>query len=254
MNSLWASTAITKVLLAVHVMPNSAKHIHKNRKYHGFVLNDADSIKDYCFSDGQVLHTQPNALFYLPKGSSYYVRTIRAGGCYAINFDAQIADSPFCVTLRNPNPLKKSFQAACDSWLSHHSSREAAAMRAIYDGICHLCREEKKRYMSSAQHEWIRPAMEKLEHGFTDSTLSVAQLAAQCGISEVYFRRLFFELFGISPKAYIIEKRMEYAVQLLASGELAISQVATRCGYPEPCHFSREFKKRYGVPPKNYQV
>ena len=49
MNKLWESAVITEISVAVYVAPNTGRYIHKNRPFHGFVLNDADVIRDYCF-------------------------------------------------------------------------------------------------------------------------------------------------------------------------------------------------------------
>lgn len=69
MKACWNDIVITKVELAVYVGTNSGKHIHENRPSHGLVLNDENSIKDYCFSDGKIMRTEGCTLFYLPKSS-----------------------------------------------------------------------------------------------------------------------------------------------------------------------------------------
>ena len=87
---------------------------------------------------------------------------------------------------------------------------------------------------------------------FLNSDLSVETLAHLCGISAVYLRKIFLTVYGTSPKEYIIRKRMDYACRLLSSGQFEVQSVAEICGYSEPCHFSREFKRRMGVAPKDY--
>ena len=68
-----------------------------------------------------------------------------------------------------------------------------------------------------------------------------------------FYRRLFLAAFGVSPKEYVIQKRIEYAKYLLLSGDFSVSEVAIITGYSEPCHFSREFSKRVGISPKQYK-
>ena len=82
---------------------------------------------------------------------------------------------------------------------------------------------------------------------------TITELAAFSNVSEVYFRRLFLNAYGISPKEYIIQKRIEYAKTLLSSGDFSVSEVGSLCGYAEPCHFSREFSKRVGISPVQYE-
>ena len=252
MNEQWKNIIITDISLAIYVPPNSGKHIHNNRPYHGLVLNDASSVKDYIFDDGRILHTVPNTLFYLPKGSSYHVESHQIGGCYAINFDSEIHDNPFSVSFRNTEALLHNFKAACDAWKSKSEYARLLSMRALYDGIYKMQKEQKRQYISKTQVSLIAPAVEEIERVFTQNDLTVCELAAMCGISEVYFRRLFLNTFGISPKEYIIQKRIEYAKTLLSSKDFSVGEVGILCGYAEPCHFSREFSKRVGISPMQY--
>ena len=252
MKTSWGDTVITKIGAAVHVAPNTGKHMHKARAFHGFVLNDAGSVKDYCFEYGHVMRTGENCLFYLPKGSSYHVETIRIGGCHAINFDADISDEPFCVSLRSSDQLLHNFKAATEAWKRGDPVRVALAMRAVYDAIYRAQAELHKRYLPKTQRLIITPAVEVMDRRFTDNDLSVSYLAALCGVSEVYFRKIFLNSFGVSPKEYMIQKRMDYAKNLLKSGDFSVSEIATLCGYTESCHFSREFSKREGISPNQY--
>ena len=253
MNEQWKNIIITDISLAIYVPPNSGKHIHNNRPYHGLVLNDASSVKDYIFDDGRIMHTDQNTLFYLPKGSSYHVEKCTSGGCYAINFDSEILDKPFSVSFRNTEAFLHNFKAACDAWKSKSEHARLLSMRALYDGIYQMQKEQKRQYISKTQVSLIAPAVEEMERAFTQNDLTVCELAAMCGISEVYFRRLFLNTFGISPKEYIIQKRIEYAKTLLSSKDFSVGEVGILCGYTEPCHFSREFSKRVGISPMQYE-
>ena len=126
-------------------------------------------------------------------------------------------------------------------------------MRAVYDIIFQINTELKRSYAPDAHLKVIAPALEKITADFTNNELTVAELAAMCNVSEAYFRRLFEAKFGVSPKEYIIDKRIGYARQLLETGEITVSQTAELCGYAEISHFSREFAKRVGVPPSEYK-
>ena len=255
MKKEWSDIVITEISAAVFVPPdmNMKKHVHRNRQFHGFVLGNKEGIKDYCFSDGRVMRTEGEMLYYLPKNSSYEVKIIRPSGCYAINFDADIEDEPFAVSLRNAESLKKSFRAACSERYSEDKFRIPSAKRAIYDAIYRIYKETEESYMAPKQEEMIMPAIEEINRALTDKRLSVERLAKLCGISEVYFRKIFLHRFGVSPKEYIIDKRMEYARQLLAMGDFGVTEIAENCGYSEPCHFSREFKRKFGISPKYYK-
>ena len=251
MKNEWEGVAITNISVAVFVQ-KSTKNVHKNRPFHGFVLN-TDCQRDYIFSDGYVLHTGHHSLFYLPKGSSYEVKSLISGGaCYAINFDADISDTPFCIDLKDAEAVKKRFKCACDEWKMGKITKRAVSMVALYSAIEVILKHREQPYIPNTRYAVIEPALQAIERSFFESGISVTSLAEDCGISEVYLRKLFISRLGISPKEYIIRKRIDYACQLLSSGQLDVQTVSERCGYSDPCHFSREFKRRIGVPPKDY--
>ena len=252
MNEIWSGLVVQKVNACVYVLPNTGKRYHQNRPYHGFVINDERVDRDYLFSDGTVMHTKGNDFFYLPKGTTYDVQGMMNGGCYCINFDADISDAPFCLSLRKIEDIRHAFKVAEMAWRQNERTASLLAMRAIYDSIYQVMRDESRAYLPSKAQALLSPVTEYIKEHFTDNSLTVLYLATLCNMSEVYFRRLFQSVYGVSPKEYLIEKRMAYAKTLLLSGALSVSEVALRCGYGEPCHFSREFLRRVGVPPKDF--
>ena len=255
MFELWKDAVVSKISIALYVSPKAGRISHNERPFHGFVVNDESSVKDYVFSDGRIMRTGGGELFYLPKGSTYYVKTYSVGGCYAINFDTvgDVDCEPFCIKLRNNESVLKAFKTAEKEWRTQSDLMQIAARRSVYDIIAAVCNEEKKSYMPDSRFGIIAPAIERITAEFSKNDLTVAELAAECNISEAYFRRLFEAKFGVSPKEYIIEKRIGYAKQLLETGEVSVNDTAALCGYSETTHFSREFTKRIGVSPNEYK-
>lgn len=82
--------------------------------------------------------------------------------------------------------------------------------------------------------------------------LSIEDYAYLTGRSISSFRRDFIEQFGISPKQWLIEKRLKKAKQLLSANHTTVSQVALNVGYENFSHFVKAFHKKYGTPPKQY--
>lgn len=240
--------AVTTIAVAVYVAPGMGESVHNNRPYHGLVINEG-GIKDYVFSDGFVLHTVPGDVYYLPKGSDYRVHSIEQGGCFAINFDVwqTLNSRPFVMHLPQTQEL---FREAVQHFRKHS---DLEVRRCIYEILSRITWEKHRSYMPGKTESLIAPAVTQIHQCYTDNALSVKALAACCGISEAYLRRLFSERYGISPKEYAIHLRIDYAKRLLQGGQFSVSEVAQMCGYAEPCHFSREFSKRVGVSPKEYK-
>lgn len=100
--------------------------------------------------------------------------------------------------------------------------------------------------------EKIEPAVLALsEHPEDNPTVSM--LAERCGMSEVYFRKLFRAEFGTSPAAYRNRLRLERAARYLEYGQISVQEIADTLGYGTPSHFIKVFRESYGVSPAKYR-
>ena len=80
-----------------------------------------------------------------------------------------------------------------------------------------------------------------------------SELARMCGVSQVYFRKLFKLRYGTSPKQYINALRLETAAQLLQSQLYSVSEVSEKSGFTDPKYFTKLFTKRFDCGTKRYQ-
>ena len=76
-------------------------------------------------------------------------------------------------------------------------------------------------------------------------------LAAEASMSAPTFHRIFKKITGSSPLQHIKAIRLQRARDLLVIEKQAVGQVAQQVGYDSAAHFSREFKKYFGVSPKH---
>lgn len=84
--------------------------------------------------------------------------------------------------------------------------------------------------------------------------ISLEQLARNMYLSPVYISKIFKEETGESPINYLIQIRLEKAKEILELGdERSIKQIANSVGYDDVYHFSKLFKKYYGVSPLYYK-
>lgn len=78
---------------------------------------------------------------------------------------------------------------------------------------------------------------------------SLAEAARACGVASAYLSRLFRKHSNETPKAFLDRLKMSHAAQKLRRGNLQVKEAAAECGYADVFHFSRVFKKTFGVPP-----
>lgn len=81
-----------------------------------------------------------------------------------------------------------------------------------------------------------------------DRHLDVARIAAHLGVSNRYLHRLFAD--GPQVMQWALEQRLQACREELAGrGTRPVADIAWAWGFASAAHFSRAFKKRFGVPP-----
>ena len=98
----------------------------------------------------------------------------------------------------------------------------------------------------------IKNSIIYMNANFDTSEISIAKIAEKSFISEVYFRKIFKEIFGISPIKSIQQMRIEKAKKLLDTGYFSIKEVAQKSGFDNVKYFSTVFKKEVGCTPSDY--
>lgn len=76
------------------------------------------------------------------------------------------------------------------------------------------------------------------------------ELAARAAMSRSTFYNYYKKFFHTSPKAELLEARMEKAKLLLTNKAITVYEAAQECGFENLAHFTRYYKKYYGRPPR----
>jgi AraC-like DNA-binding protein len=83
--------------------------------------------------------------------------------------------------------------------------------------------------------------------------LTSKEICDAAGLSMTHFNRLFRAHFNTSPLHYFYRQRMAWAKHLLLQTPLSVKQIAFTVGYEEPLYFSAQFKKAFGLSPRNFR-
>lgn len=86
-----------------------------------------------------------------------------------------------------------------------------------------------------------------------DREISIDHLADMACVSKPHLTRLFREAFGISPRQYVIRKKIQYAQKLLLTTGYSVQQIARSVGIADASYFIRLFRKHLGFTPQDYR-
>ncbi|MCZ8181191.1 MAG: AraC family transcriptional regulator [Rhizobium sp.] len=84
------------------------------------------------------------------------------------------------------------------------------------------------------------------------SPADLKDLARDAGLSRFQLIRAFLRHTGLTPHAYLMQRRALLSRNLLSTG-LAPAEVAAACGYVDQSHMHREFRRRFGLTPGAYR-
>lgn len=94
----------------------------------------------------------------------------------------------------------------------------------------------------------IHQLLHYMEEHFTEN-IPVKDYASFMDMSEKYFINFFHTQTGKTPKQYLIDCRMQYALKLLADPENSLSSIASTLHFSDQYAFSKAFKRYYGESP-----
>ncbi len=157
------------------------------------------------------------------------VRAIREANMYN-NIDFNIIEPDMTV------PLEEIVQYYC----------------AIYEAVCDRINTVAEEVLNIDNID--SQIIECIDREFADENMSLQYLTEKFGMSNKYITLLCKKRFGKTYLAYIQEKRINYAIELMKSGGYSLENVAAKCGYTNLLTFRRNFKSVTGVNPSEYDV
>ncbi|RDC64050.1 helix-turn-helix transcriptional regulator [Adhaeribacter pallidiroseus] len=114
---------------------------------------------------------------------------------------------------------------------------------------------EQLNTKTNTRVEWSRADQERLKavHDFINQSylepLTLAGLCYQFGLNEFKLKKGYKHFFGTTVFGHIHRLRLQAAQQLLATGQMNVSEVSFHLGYNNISSFSEAFKKHYGYLP-----
>ena len=128
-------------------------------------------------------------------------------------------------------------------------------MNEVCEGFAGLvkicCREEDA---DAAYSPEVRRMVGYIAKNFADPALNSDMVADELALSAAYCGKLFREEVGVSISKYLTEYRLKKAVHYIGETDENINAIMAKTGFSNESNFYRQFKKYYGVTPKEYKA
>lgn len=164
----------------------------------------------------------------------------------------------FGVTPQNPlinfTSPHKAMDAAYDLFMECEKKyRSHFALSVCFHHLLECLEESLVAKKIPAKNFYMTRAVEYIKENYNQN-ISVENIANMLGIERSYLSRLFKTYKNKSTQNYIIDYRIQRAKKMFEEEDLNVSQVCTAVGYTNIYCFSRIFKSRVGMSPKEYRA
>ena len=234
-------------VLGVYHVHRSPGHVTAANRSHtalAFLLS-GESTYQY---NHKTMAARAGDLVYVPAGLDYHQQFTNEELIIIHLHGFTPPESDICIE-HNLLELTPLFQNLCHQWESGAVAYHNRCTALLYTIFEHL---EKLRSTVTPIPSVLEPGIILLQQNFRDPSLTIPQLAQQCHISEVYFRRLYLKHFGKTPHQALLELRFDYACSLLRSGYYETKQIAELAGFSDVKYFRTAFKKHFCMTPTQY--
>lgn len=107
-------------------------------------------------------------------------------------------------------------------------------------------------FLSHYQHPRLMPLIQAILTN-PEKSWKINEMAQFANVSRSKLIRLFNQHLEVSPHAFLHKSRLQKSALLLKTTNQSVLSVALSTGFSSETHFSRAFKKQYGVTPSHYR-
>ena len=220
------------------------------RTFDGFVYILGGSCR-YTFEDKHSFEAKKGDILYLSRYSRYQMDVLEKYDFIYINliFDIDGERNPDVFTPKDAEKCENLFYRA---WREQSFASLAAKMSVLYRIYDEIILSRKVTYLPGSTRAKIDQAIALMSEDVSRD-ISISLLAERSDMSEVYFRKLFKSVTGISPAKFMIDKRVSRSKELLREEYISLSEIADRCGFSTLSYFCRVFKDSTGMTPGEFR-
>ena len=210
--------------------------------------------KKSLIQKGEVYLLRKNVSHYYTTGPAGFVlkRFVQMGGT-GIDYYLRLLGlwNRDYIRLQHSHPLKHLLRRAT-ALIAHHPSHSDRQLAVQLSCLAYQTLLELGNAVQISPPPVIEQALTFM-HENLHRSLSRQELCEYLGLSSPYFTRIFSQYMHCSPIAYFLQQKFNWSAQLLETTSFSIKEIAYKVGFDDPLYFSSQFKKHFGVSPRQYR-
>jgi AraC-like DNA-binding protein len=220
---------------------------HTQIQYHRLYYLNSGSGRIKLFDSE--LELSPGHVYFLPAFSISESRIIENMNKYFIHFQAE---SPYFELYRyisgrycvKANPMS---EAMFETVVANYNDNSPAARLRVQGAVSLIMADFLGGVnLDNKVLKKFSPVLKFINENY-NKNIRLSELAAIMNVSTMYFSNFFKSTFNISPKQYILNKRLEESQRLLLETNLSVKEIAYKVGFENENYFSEFFSAKTGI-------
>ncbi|MEL0629016.1 AraC family transcriptional regulator [Psychromonas aquatilis] len=203
-------------------------------------------------------NTQPTSCLAIEISSKYITKV-----CEKLNIEASLSDyqrewqyDNKLLHIHHNTETQALLNRMIHIFTENHQDRDFMVNLSVSELITRLLREQTREFilchsLSNPEYNGINNVVAYL-HQHLKETISIDNLTKISCMSRTKFFNEFKRIIGCTPQDFLFQLRLRKAADLLKRNQ-SVTQTCFATGYLNTSHFSRSFKKCFGVNPSQYK-
>lgn len=134
-------------------------------------------------------------------------------------------------------------------------SKDKAYIKLLINSIIHMMVNNGEKITSVNISKGYKTAVSaaKIVNENFNGVITLESTAKKLSVAPQYLSHVFKQSLGVNFSDYLSGLRLKYAEKLIKNTEKSITEICFDAGYGNFSHFSRSFKKQYGLSPREYR-
>ena len=205
---------------------------------------------EYVYHGERVVLRSGDAILY-PPGSireRIYTNGYNYYASFNVEFDVRFVPAvygylPQCIrpsTVRMLEVFLEEFRSVSPN----KQEKCAAIFSYLYHQLTEITLDKENPVVRDVRQYLVNHMSERI---------TLEQIAARAHLSPNYLCSLFKKETGLTIMEYLLQQRIEQAKRMIVTEDVALSQIAEKCGFVDYNHFSQTFRKLAGVTATQYR-
>lgn len=171
----------------------------------------------------------------------------------ALTDDTSDRERLACIRAGADAVLVKPFNSTELKLVANHLITQRSILRERYVKADNNTPDDAASSLSKEDKDFINRLVDVIHAQMSKDDINIDHIAAAMSLSSKQLRTRVMAITGLTPVAYTLQVRLNYARRMIASEDLSLTAIASKCGFQNLSHFSKAFKQQFGVSPLQFR-